>query len=105
MNSSGGKISRYITPARTLLRALGSGGVRHTRDALLREITRGIDAAEILAPVGVHDDRSAHRRRRFAFPEEELFSIALEGDFYEMIHTLKLRSGDGGRATESGRDG
>jgi hypothetical protein len=60
--------------------------VRHTSNALFRELAGGIHASKIFPAVRIDDDGGAHRRRRFAFPEEELFPIALEGDFYEMIH-------------------
>ena len=81
-------------PARALLCTVGPGCVRHTRHALLRELARRMDAPEILTAVCVDDHRRPHRRRLLAFPEEELLSIAFEGDFDQMIHVIaqpKLR--------------
>jgi hypothetical protein len=76
---------------RSAVSAFGRGSVRNPGNPLLSELARRVHTSEILTAVGVDDDRGAKRRRRVTVPQEELFAIALEGDFYQMIHERRFR--------------
>src|SRR5579871_689023 len=54
--------------------------------ALLRESADRKDVAEIFSAVGVDNHRRLNGWGSLLSPREELFSISLEGDFYEMRH-------------------
>ena len=49
-----------------------------------RQLAEGVDVAEVISTVGVHDYRRFERRRIVGVPEKELFAIALEGNFDEL---------------------
>ena len=57
--------------------------------ALLGQLAGSVDITEILSAVGVDDDARVERRHLVAFPQEEVFSIALERDFDEVRHYSK----------------
>src|SRR6185437_4070330 len=61
-----------------------------TRVPLSREITSGVHGAQILTAIRLDDDRAASRRRRLAFPPEELFTVTAKRYFNEM-HCAGLR--------------
>src|SRR5687768_17756815 len=67
-------------------RPLGAAAVRASTAPALRQLTDGVDASQIFAPVRFDDHRRVHARRLVAVPDEELASIAFEGDFYEVRH-------------------
>ena len=83
-------VVRRRQPPRLLRRAGGAVAVRRARVALLGELADGVHVAKILPAVGVDDHRRLERRRLVVLPQEEVLSVALEGDFDE--HEVGRRS-------------
>jgi hypothetical protein len=54
----------------------------------LSQLADRVDASEILAAVGLDDDRRVQPRRLVTVPDEELAPVAFEGDFYEVGHSV-----------------
>jgi hypothetical protein len=63
--------------------------VRNFGIALFRGVARRMHVTEILPSVGIDDDPGLERQRLRAFPEEELLSVALEGDLHDVRHQAK----------------
>jgi hypothetical protein len=60
--------------------------VRRAGVSLLRQFAKRVHATEVLSPVGVDDHCRLERRRLVGLPEEEVLSISLERNLYEMRH-------------------
>src|SRR6266550_8735411 len=54
----------------------------------LGQIAQGVDVAKILSAIDIGDHCGVERRRIWVIPEKELLTVALEGDFDEVRHTL-----------------
>ena len=58
--------------------------MRATAIPLLGEISQGMDIAQILTAIGIHDDGRFQRGWIRIIPEEKLFSITSKGYFNQM---------------------